>query len=203
MAIFYFTWASAEEYDLHAGWTEVEAEDRGQACDIFKTVHPCRDGSNAINCAGIYDEATFKGTTAYSNGNFGKYCVERLSILREDCDTIQRVHNTPFQGSIIKRTDEAEGIRDSVKHDCLDNVLDAIIEHAIDVGMYDLTDDEWEELYDRIVDSRQFISCVDVVNTIFSSNDFYKDYIDPVVALIEENRRKYYRVPVQISGWVD
>lgn len=79
LPVFYFTYASDERFPFHAGWTEVRARDRNQACAIFNAHHPPRDGSGCVNCSWIYDEAQFRDTEMYrNNDNFGKGCVEKL-----------------------------------------------------------------------------------------------------------------------------
>lgn len=79
LPVFYFTYASDEKFPFHAGWTEVRARDRSQACAIFNAHHPPRDDSACVNCSWIYDEAQFRNTEMYKrNDNFGKGCVEKL-----------------------------------------------------------------------------------------------------------------------------
>lgn len=84
MAKFYFTYGS-DGHDYVGGWTEVEAEDYAQACDLFCLIHH-RSKDGFINCAGIYNEEDFQNTTMYENGNFGKFLHERIHLIVERYD---------------------------------------------------------------------------------------------------------------------
>jgi len=81
MEKFYFTYGS-EGHPFFGGWTEIEAENRGIACQIFRTVHPDRH-PGFLNCCSVYDEGSFKYTTMYSDGNFGFRCREKITLQRE------------------------------------------------------------------------------------------------------------------------
>lgn len=81
MSKFYFTYGSDGTQPFKGGWTEVEASNFEDAVELFRLVH--KDNSKGfINCAGIYDEDTFKYTTMFNKGNFDRFCVEKLSLSR-------------------------------------------------------------------------------------------------------------------------
>ena len=67
MPKFYFTYGT-DGQPFVGGWTEVEAPDRRAAC------------------SSVYDEAWFKQTEMYRNGNFGVRCHERITLRREDAN---------------------------------------------------------------------------------------------------------------------
>lgn len=76
MSTFFFTHGS----DNGGGWTEVTAENMDQAIDMYSMVHPRSYG--LVSCCSIYTEETFKQTSMYADSNFGKRCVERISLNR-------------------------------------------------------------------------------------------------------------------------
>lgn len=79
MPKFYFTYGSACGHPFNGGWTEVDAPNYVDAVKLFRTVHQ-DDTEGFINCAGIYTEEEFKKTKMFCGGNFGRNCVERLSV---------------------------------------------------------------------------------------------------------------------------
>ena len=80
MAKFYFTYGSDSDTQPYSGgWTEVEAANEMQAQDIFILVHGLVDG--LMPCSSVYSEAAFGRTTMAECGhNFGRRCVERISL---------------------------------------------------------------------------------------------------------------------------
>ena len=79
MSKFYFTYGSDCSQPFNGGWTEVEASNFETAVKLFRIVH--KDTTEGfVNCAGMYPEDIFRSTDTFHNGNFGKYCVEKLSI---------------------------------------------------------------------------------------------------------------------------
>lgn len=81
MAKYYFTYG-LENHPFSGGWTEVEAESLNMAIEAFTSYHPLRDGF--IPCCTVYAEPEFMKTMmAGPAGNFGKRCVERISLFRE------------------------------------------------------------------------------------------------------------------------
>lgn len=80
MQKFYFTYGSNEAFPFQGGWTEVEASDMNTACKVFQAFHPNRPGSICLNCADIYSEEEFAATKMLENGNFHKFCWERITV---------------------------------------------------------------------------------------------------------------------------
>ena len=76
MDIFYYTFGS----DDGGGWVKVLAEDREMADTAFCLYHPCRDG--LLACASIYTAEEFRETSMVRDGNFGKGCVEVITLTR-------------------------------------------------------------------------------------------------------------------------
>lgn len=80
MAKFYFTYGT-EGQPFVGGWTEVGAPNRNAACSAFRAYHPDRtDG--LLNCSSVYDEAQFKQTSMYRDGNFNCRCHEIITLRR-------------------------------------------------------------------------------------------------------------------------
>lgn len=74
MPKFYFTYGSHPSFPFSDGWTEVHADNIGQAEMFFRAVHPdIKPGT--INCAFVYDESDFVKTRMY-NSKFGAKCHE-------------------------------------------------------------------------------------------------------------------------------
>ena len=81
MAKFYFTYGSDERFPYQDGWTEVEAQDYGAACDAFSHFHPSRDPWDpCLNCADAYTEEEFKNTAMYVQANYHDRCHERITM---------------------------------------------------------------------------------------------------------------------------
>ena len=59
MAKFYFSYGTDNGFPFKEGHTEIEAQDKESAIELFNSVHPCRT-DNIINCAFIYDEDEWK-----------------------------------------------------------------------------------------------------------------------------------------------
>lgn len=74
---FYFTYGSA--HWPGGGWTEVFAEDRYHAEELFCKKHP-RNEYGQIVCCSVYEEEDFKKTRMFKEGNFGKRCVEVINL---------------------------------------------------------------------------------------------------------------------------
>lgn len=56
----YFTFGSDERYPYGRNdFVEVEAGSMGEACELFRAVHPNRPGSQCLNCAFYYSEDEF------------------------------------------------------------------------------------------------------------------------------------------------
>ena len=56
---FYFSFGTSEHFPFkHGGWVEVRAKDRMEACELYSSHYPKRDG--LINCAFVYDEREWK-----------------------------------------------------------------------------------------------------------------------------------------------
>ena len=82
MQAYYFTYGSDTEAGapFAGGWTKVIAETEALACGAFQAAHANKLGSDFLNCAGIYTEGSFKKTRMYTEGNFGAYCHETITI---------------------------------------------------------------------------------------------------------------------------
>lgn len=81
MAKFYFTYGT-EGQPFYGGWSEIEAPTIGIACKVFTAYHPCRGGSDLLNCCSVYTEERFKRTSmAGPGGNFGYRCHERITCI--------------------------------------------------------------------------------------------------------------------------
>lgn len=80
MKSFFFTYGTDKGYPFCGGWTQVNAPSREAACAAFKAIHPCRTG-NLLNCASVYDEATFKATDMYAMCNLGARCHEVITLM--------------------------------------------------------------------------------------------------------------------------
>lgn len=82
MPTFYFSYGS-EGHPFYGGWTEVDAPDENTACAVFRAVHPDKI-NGMLNCCAVYSEKEFKRTClAGPNGNFGRFCHERITLQRE------------------------------------------------------------------------------------------------------------------------
>lgn len=82
MPKFYFTYSPGGQ-PYAGGWTEIEAPDAKIACDIFRAFHPDKI-PGILNCASVYTEAQFVKTVMLRDGNFGRRCVERFILFREE-----------------------------------------------------------------------------------------------------------------------
>lgn len=81
MKDFYFTYGSSESMPYKGGWSIVKANDRDQAIEIFRAVHPNAPNSVCVNCAGIYTEEHFKETSMYKkDDNLGHNCWETIEL---------------------------------------------------------------------------------------------------------------------------
>lgn len=76
MEKFYFTHGSDSKYG--GGWTVVEAENIEQAVELYRMLHPDKNGY--LDCCTYYWEIRFKDTDMYKNGNFGKRLVESIRV---------------------------------------------------------------------------------------------------------------------------
>ena len=74
MQTFFFTYGTSG-YPFSGGWTEVIAPSREAACALFRLFHP-NVHEDLLNCADVYNEATFINSSMYTLGNFGHKCRE-------------------------------------------------------------------------------------------------------------------------------
>lgn len=83
---FYFTYGT-DGQPFFGGWTMIRAKDMRTACALFRAVHPDQiDG--ILNCASVYDEATFLNTCMGQTGeNFGHGCHETITVFVKEGDT--------------------------------------------------------------------------------------------------------------------
>ena len=77
---YYFTYGT-DGQPFVGGWTEVEAPTVNLACAAFRAVHPDKE-PGILNCSSAYTEESFLGSCmAGPDGNFRKFCHERMSRL--------------------------------------------------------------------------------------------------------------------------
>lgn len=82
---YYFTYGS-DGQPFVGGWTEVIAPDVKMACAAFRAVHPDKE-PGILNCSCAYTEEVFlKSCMAAPDGNFHKFCHERITFTVEPCD---------------------------------------------------------------------------------------------------------------------
>ena len=72
--VYYFTLS----YDQGGGWVKVVAEDDKSARFAFDCYHP------GVQPAGMYDAMKFRGTSMFNDGNFGKKCVEVITLTKQE-----------------------------------------------------------------------------------------------------------------------
>ncbi len=80
MLTYYFTYGTGDQ-PFYGGWTEIEAPSRSAACAIFRAFHPDKT-EGCLNCSSVYNAAQFKETTMATEGNFGRRCHERITVIR-------------------------------------------------------------------------------------------------------------------------
>ena len=78
MSKFYFTYGT-EGYPFYGGWTEVEDPDDHIVCDLFRAVHPDTT-PGLLNCASVYSEDEMKKTRMFTEGNFGHFAWETITV---------------------------------------------------------------------------------------------------------------------------
>lgn len=80
MTKFYFTYGTSGQ-PYFGGWTEIEAPNMEIACAAFRAVHPDKT-EGLLNCSSVYSEEQFNKTQmAGSEGNFGYFCHEAISVV--------------------------------------------------------------------------------------------------------------------------
>ena len=62
MANFYFTFGSDERFPYQNGYLIVIAENKHEACRIFRSHYPNRPESGCLNCAFVYSEEEWNMT---------------------------------------------------------------------------------------------------------------------------------------------
>lgn len=85
MATFYFTYSNSGSQPFRGGWTEVAAPDQETARRMFRAVHPDVQ-LGLLNCANVYDADYFACTKMPAQGNYGRWCWERLSVEEVSAD---------------------------------------------------------------------------------------------------------------------
>ena len=73
MPRYYFTYGMSKTMPFQNGWTVIEANDRVDACTIFRTIHTNPINDRLLNCATSYSEEEFNATTMSKNGNLGAF----------------------------------------------------------------------------------------------------------------------------------
>lgn len=85
MPKYYFTYGT-DGQPFVGGWTEIEAPDVHAACAVFRSFHPDKT-PGILNCSSAYTEDNFlKSCMATPDGNFRRFCHERISVTYEKCD---------------------------------------------------------------------------------------------------------------------
>lgn len=77
MKKFYFSYGVLG-HPYNGGWTEIVAENKAKAIDMFRERHPDKR-PGLINCADIYTEEEFARSEMREKGNFGAFCQEYIS----------------------------------------------------------------------------------------------------------------------------
>ncbi len=77
MKKYFFTYGS-EGQPYIGGWSEVEAKDEDMARELFRLVHPSKNGF--LPCSSVYSEYDFYQTKMPKNGNFGAFCHEKIRL---------------------------------------------------------------------------------------------------------------------------
>ncbi len=80
MNFYYFTFGT-EGQPYFGGWVVVIANDRSEACRIFRAAFPDKI-EGLLNCSSVYTEEEFKRTEMAMGGNFGAFCHETICLLR-------------------------------------------------------------------------------------------------------------------------
>lgn len=83
MGKFYFTYGTGEQ-PFYGGWTEIEAPSQAAACTIFKMFHPDKT-AGLLNCSSVYSAENYEKSNMFKNGNFDRFCHERIVLTREIC----------------------------------------------------------------------------------------------------------------------
>lgn len=82
MAKFIFTYGSnSKAQPYQGGWTEIEAADLDDAIKAFLIYHPSVDGF--VPCAFMYSESEFAATNMPTEGCWGVFCREKITLTRE------------------------------------------------------------------------------------------------------------------------
>jgi hypothetical protein len=96
---YYFTYGT-DGQPFVGGWTEVEAPNVNLACAAFRLAHPDKE-PGILNCSSAYTEENFlKSCMASPDGNFRKFCHERISFTFtvEPCDPDEPVDFERMKG---------------------------------------------------------------------------------------------------------
>ena len=116
---YYFTYGS-EGQPFVGGWTKVVAEDLKEAVDMFKAIHPCKNG--LINCEGVYDEKSFYMTTMPFKGNMRKFQHEIIMRFEMSLDEKWKyLENITPKEALILLTNVC-----GYSHDTMDKALYAL-----------------------------------------------------------------------------
>lgn len=76
---YYFTYGTWEGFPYYGGWTRVIAQNKDEAIQLFRKVHP--DTENGNFCyAFSYDEDAFIATGMNVAGNFGNFEHETIEL---------------------------------------------------------------------------------------------------------------------------
>lgn len=73
---FYFSFGTSDSFPYKLGWVEVRAKDRMEACEMYSSHFPKRDG--LINCSFIYSESEWK-KTSLDEGKPGQVCHQVIA----------------------------------------------------------------------------------------------------------------------------
>ena len=83
MAKFFFTYGSDDESQAHkGGWTEVEADSARAAEMAYRAYYP-KNENGLMPYAFMYPEDVFYRGSMPTEGNFGAYCHDKITLKRE------------------------------------------------------------------------------------------------------------------------
>lgn len=80
MQKFYFTYG-IEGHPFVGGWTEVIAEDRQQAVELFALIHPKNENGFLPYCTEYSEEQFQRTRMAGGHGSFGRFCHETIELV--------------------------------------------------------------------------------------------------------------------------
>lgn len=104
---FYFSFGTADYFPFKRGWVEVRANSREEACKLFSSHYPNRNGM--LNCSFVYNEREW-ARTEMSQGLPGQVCHQVI-------DAWGPYRDAPAKGlgDLLHEAKERLGSRDATK----------------------------------------------------------------------------------------